>query len=574
MRERERFSASLGDLQPLVDSALTWVMEKRVAERIWAYDHTVWKDDPREIRNRLGWLKSPAVMSNSLSEITSFVDDLRKEGFTDALLLGMGGSSLGPEMFRQTFGVKEGYLDLSVLDSTDPGAVLEHSRRLDPRRTLYIVSTKSGGTIETLSFMKFFYNHALNTLGPDEVGRHFVAITDPGSGLESAAVDLKFRKVFLNDPDIGGRYSVLSYFGLVPAALIGMNLDLLLERAKRMASECKERSLSDGYDSSVWLGVILGELARAGRDKVTLILSPPISHFGIWAEQLIAESTGKEGKGIVPVDGEMIASPEIYANDRLFVYIRLEGDETFDGDVRSLNDAGHPLIQLNMGDIYDLGAECFRWEMATAVAGVFLGINPFDQPDVESAKIQASKVVETYGKEGRLPELLPTFQSDDIRVYTDLHADSLEEIFEKFFAQAEPGSNGRDGRSYTALQAYVRPDEETYAALQDLRRRIQVRYKIATTLGYGPRFLHSTGQLHKGGPDNGLFIQLIADIDEDIPIPERAGSDLSSISFGVLRDAQAIGDRNALVAEGRKVLTFRIGSYAVGSLKRLIKAVR
>jgi hypothetical protein len=202
----------------------------------------------------------------------------------------------------------------------------------------------------------------------------------------------------------------------------------------------------------------------------------------------------------------MIASPEIYANDRLFVYIRLEGDETFDGDVRSLNDAGHPLIQLNMGDIYDLGAECFRWEMATAVAGVFLGINPFDQPDVESAKIQASKVVETYGKEGRLPELLPTFQSDDIRVYTDLHADSLEEIFEKFFAQAEPGSNGRDGRSYTALQAYVRPDEETYAALQDLRRRIQVRYKIATTLGYGPRFLHSTGQLHKGGPDNGLFI--------------------------------------------------------------------
>lgn len=377
--------------QSNIDTALRDLRENDILARIWSHDHTVWKPEPTEITNRLGWLHSPEVMSKAIPEINAFVDEIRAEGFTHALLLGMGGSSLAPEVFRFTFGVQAGYLDLAVLDSTDPGAVLAHANRLDPASTLFIVSTKSGGTVETFSFFKYFYNWTSEKIGETKAGKHFVAITDPGSGLADTAKKYNFRKTFINDPNIGGRYSALSYFGLVPAALIGMDLKLLLGRASAMAQFSKGIAPSQiEGNSPARLGATLGELAVQGRDKVTLIASPPIKYFGAWAEQLIAESTGKEGKGILPVDGEEVGAPSVYGNDRLFVYLRLEGDSTFDQKVETLLEAGHPVVQLDLQDLYDLGGEFFRWEIATIIASRRLEINPFDQPNVESAKILAS----------------------------------------------------------------------------------------------------------------------------------------------------------------------------------------
>jgi glucose-6-phosphate isomerase len=512
-------------------------------------------------------------MMDNIPEITSFVDEIREAGYTHALLLGMGGSSLGPEMFRHIFGVKAGYLDLAVLDSTDPGAVSGYAENLDPANTLFIVSTKSGGTVETFSFMKYFYNLMAEALGSERTGEHFVAITDPGSGLESTAKELKFRKVFLNDPNIGGRYSALSYFGLVPAGLIGMDTATLLDRAQRMACNAEGCNCPVGGDNaSAWLGAIMGQLANKGLDKLTLITSPSISHFGAWVEQLIAESTGKEGKGILPVDGEILGSPDAYADDRLFAYLRLDNDSTHDAEVKALEGAGRPVLQLNLRDLYDLGAECFRWEMATVVAGSILGINPFDQPNVESAKVLARQMVATYQKEGKLPDLKASLEIEGIRVYADVAANGLNESLEKFLAQADPGEKATANRSYVSIQAYVTPTPETTGALQDFRTRIQLKYRLATTVGYGPRFLHSTGQLHKGDGGNGLFIQITADMPRDLPIPDQAGDNASSISFGVLKTAQALGDRQALIDAGRKVIRFHLGEDVAGGLTRLAVA--
>ncbi|MCJ7594230.1 MAG: hypothetical protein MUO52_05595, partial [Desulfobacterales bacterium] len=399
MTDKLQYKASLGPFQAAVEAALKEMRNGKIMDRIWAHDHTVWKDDPTEISNRLGWLHSPEVMVDAVPEITAFTEELRSDGYTHALLLGMGGSSLAPEMFRLTFGVREGYLDLAVLDSTDPEAVLAHAERLNPAETLFIVSTKSGGTVETFSFMKYFYNECCRSVGIENGGRHFIAITDPGSGLESTAKALKFRKIFLNDPNIGGRYSALSYFGLVPAALIGVDLAVLLERASAMASSAKGCNFSEGGgDNPAWLGATIGELAKAGRDKLTLIASPPISAFGAWVEQLIAESTGKDGKGVLPVNGEMLAGPETYADDRLFVYLRLESDATHDAKIAAIETSGHPVMRLIPADLYDLGGQLFLWEMATAVAGQVLGINPFNQPDVESAKVLARRMMASYEK--------------------------------------------------------------------------------------------------------------------------------------------------------------------------------
>lgn len=567
---KKGFSASLGDFQTVVDKSLVKLREGKVINRIWSLDHTVWKEDPSEISNRLGWLHSPEKMMDFLPEITEFVNGLREEGFTHALLLGMGGSSLAPEMFRNIFGVKEGYLDLSVLDSTDPGAVLNQARRIDPTRTLFIVSTKSGGTVETISFMKYFYNEAADVVGKDNVGKHFIAITDPGSGLEKMAKELRFRKIFLNDPDIGGRYSALSYFGLVPAALIGMDISTLLERACTMV--CNSEGCNcpvAGDNSAAWLGAIMGELAKSGRDKLTLIISPPVSRFGAWLEQLLAESTGKEGKGILPVDGEETASPDDYSDDRLFVYLKLEEDSTYDKQVSELEEAGHPSVHLIMRDLYDIGSEIFRWEMATAVAGMFLKINPFDQPNVESAKILSRKMVSAYQKEGKLPELELTLKDNDLEVYATFPAEKLQDALEAFFAQAQEGGKKGTRRSYVTLQAFLEPTPQADGALQKLRSEIQLQFKMATTLGYGPRFLHSTGQLHKGDGGHGLFIQFTADMPEDAPIPDKAGDSSTSISFGVLKMAQALGDRQALLDADRKVIRFHLGKDAVNGLKKL-----
>ncbi len=561
---QKNYHFSLGHYQSAVDAALTDLRDNTIMARIWKHDHTVWKSEPTEITNRLGWLHSPEVMMEAIPEITALVEAVRAEGYTHALLLGMGGSSLAPEVFRFTFGVKSGYLDLAVLDSTDADAVQAHAKRLDPAKTLFIVSTKSGGTVETFSFFKYFFNLTAAKIGAEKTGAHFIAITDPGSGLADTAKKYNFRKTFLNDPNIGGRYSALSYFGLVPAALIGVEVKVLLDRAAAMVCNSEGCNCPQGGDnSSGKLGAIIGAMAAAGRDKVTLIASPPIKYFGAWAEQLIAESTGKENVGILPVDGEELGAPEVYANDRLFVYLRLEGDATHDAKIEALRQAGHPVVQLNLRDLYDLGAEFFRWEMATIIAGRRLGINPFDQPNVESAKVLARQMVAAYQKEGKLPELTPSLRANGVAVYSEVAAKTLGEALNKFLAQAN------SGRDYVALQAYVQPTPETDAALQKLRTKIQIRLRLATTVGYGPRFLHSTGQLHKGDAGNGLFIQFTSDPKQDAAIPDEAGEAKSSMTFGVLKLAQALGDRQALLDAKRRVIRFHLGKNVVGELQKL-----
>ena len=540
-------SASLGTYQPAVDKALAKMVEDQVVARIWQHDHTVWKPEPTGISNRLGWLHIAEVMAENLPRLGALAASVRRDGLTHVLLLGMGGSSLAPEVLRRTFGVSDGYLDLAVLDSTDPGAVLAHAERLNPSRTLFIVATKSGGTAETLSFFKFFYNWMAEALGEEKAGEHFIAITDPGTELVDLAGQHGFRATFLNDPNIGGRYSALSYFGLVAAALVGVDVSLLLDRA--MAQMCgSEPCVALEDNPAVWLGAILSELARAGRDKVTFAVSPAISSFGDWVEQLIAESMGKEGKGILPVVGEPLGPPEVYGDDRLFVHIRLRDDETHDAGLAALEAAAHPVVRLNLHDTYDLGGQFLLWELAIAVAGHLQGINPFDQPNVEAAKVQAHRMIVEYREKGVLPEV----------VSAPLTGEALNE----FLSQAQPGD-------YIAVQAYIRPTAATDAALARLRVRLRDRFRLATTVGYGPRFLHSTGQLHKGDAGNGLFIQFTADAPQDAPIPDEAGASASSVSFGVLKEAQALGDRQALLDAGRRVIRFDLGEDVVGGLARL-----
>jgi glucose-6-phosphate isomerase/transaldolase/glucose-6-phosphate isomerase len=550
--------SSLGPLQKDVQAALVRLEKDRIARRIRDRDHAVWRPDPAEISNRLGWLDSPTSMAAHLGEIRQVIDAARNEGCTHALLLGMGGSSLAPEVFRLTFGATPGFLDLGVLDSTHPAALLEWTRRLDPAKTLYLPATKSGGTVETMSFFKYFYNQTARLLGPGPAGRHFVAITDPGSGLEDLARQLKCRHVFLNDPEIGGRYSALSFFGLVPGGAIGMDLEKLLARARQAA---------DDPQAGLVLGAALGAGAMAGRDKLTLIASPGLEAAGAWVEQLIAESTGKEGKGILPVDREPLLAPSAYGKDRLFAYVRLQGDDQHDRPVQALVEAGQPVVQMDLDEPYDLGAAFFEWEMATAIAGHLIDIHPFDQPNVEAAKVLARRMVQAYQEEGRLPELEPTLREGGLTVYGDAPAASLGEALQKFL------SRGQRNRSYIALQAYLHSAPQIDAALQKLRRRLLERTGLATTLGFGPRFLHSTGQLHKGDGGNGLFIQFIADPQEDAPIPDAAGKDESGISFGVLIAAQALGDRQALLDAGRPVLRLHLGKDTEAGLAQVGRAL-
>ncbi len=532
----------------------------RVVERIRRKDHTVWKSGPAEIANRLGWLDSPQAMQNRLSEIASVVEGVRDDGFNFALLLGMGGSSLAPEVFRKVFGAADGFLDLAVLDSTDPGAVLAFAERLDLRRTLFIVSTKSGGTVETFSFMKYFYKRVAENLGADAAGKHFLAITDPGSVLTDLARERHFRHTFLNDPEIGGRYSALSCFGLVPAALIGMDVKRFLARAA--AAEAVEFTGTEGQMNGSVLGALLGELAAQGRDKLTFVFSPLLAPFGDWVEQLIAESLGKEGEGILPVVGERIWAPSVYGVDRLFCSIRLAGDFVGEEELAALAEAGHPVIDIALADPFDLGGQCFFWEMATAVAAWRLAINPFDQPDVEAAKILARKMIAEYREAGEMPAETPSLTGAGLSVFGVVPADQPEEALAAFLAQAKPGA-------YAALQAYLKPSVEMDEALQHLRMRIRDRFRLVATVGYGPRFLHSTGQLHKGDAGYGLFIQFTADDPRDTPIPDELGRPESAITFGILKQAQVFGDRQALLNAGRRAIRIHLGANPAEGLLRL-----
>jgi transaldolase/glucose-6-phosphate isomerase len=542
---------NLGKYESLVEQALNEITEEEVLSRIWAHDYTVWKPDPTEISNRLGWLPIAEVMMGNIHELTSLVQSVQADGYTHAILLGMGGSSLAPEVFRKTFGVKAGYLDLAVLDSTDPGAVLAMEQNLDLGKTLFIVSTKSGSTVETLSFFKYFYNQVMASHGEDEIGRHFIAITDPGSHLVELAETYQFREIFLNDPNIGGRYSALSYFGLVPAALLGMDVSMLLDRALTVARGCNASAIVE-ENICAHLGVIMGELAKGGRDKVTFVLSPQIESFGDWLEQLIAESTGKEGKGILPVVREALGSPDVYGDDRLFIQVKIAGDQTHDMALASLEHSGHPAVRMTFQNLYDLGGQFFQWEFATAIAGERLGINPFDQPNVEAAKTLAKEMVNEYTAKGRLPESEPTPLSP--------------EKLQAFIRDAGQGA-------YVAIQAYLQPTSRVEEALNQFRKEIRDRTGLPTTLGFGPRYLHSTGQLHKGDAGNGIFIQFTSDDRFDIPIPNKAGSSESALTFGVLKAAQAMGDQQALLKRGRKVIRFHLGHDVLSGLQLLTRSL-
>ncbi len=546
----------LGEQQDVVAAALDEMARDAIVERIWRQDHTVWKPDPDGIANRLGWLRVADAMQESVSRLETVADELRAEGYTHALLLGMGGSSRAADVFRSVLGVRDGYLDVAILDSTDPGAVLVHLERLDLARTLFLVASKSGSTTETLSFFKFFYNQVVDQVGEEEAGEHFVAITDPGSRLTELGRELGFRDIFLNDPNIGGRYSALSFFGLVPAALQGADVQRLLDGAMAMVEGC-ESCVAPSENPAARLGAVLGELAGEGRDKATFVTSHDIARFGDWVEQLIAESTGKAGTGILPVVGEPLGSREDYGDDRVFVHLRLAGDDSRDEQLSQLASAGHPVVRLNVREPYDLGAQMFLWEMAVAVAGHRLGIHPFNQPNVEAAKVQARRMVERYQEEGDLPKGESSPVSPEV-----LHA----------FLTDGPGGGSpspASDRPYISLQAYVCPSMPVDAALLALRTALRDRYGLATTVGYGPSFLHSIGQLYKGDAGKGLFIQLTADPKRDLDIPDKPGSSQSGITFGVLERAQALGDRQAMEEAGRQVIRFHLGKDVIGGLDQL-----
>jgi transaldolase/glucose-6-phosphate isomerase len=566
LTEWEQMTFHLGGYQNFVDQGLLEIKQNKIVQRMWCHDHTVWKPAPDEIVNRLGWLHSPQVMPDSLDQLEAFTDEVREAGYNHALLLGMGGSSLAPEMFRKTFGVQDGFLDLTVLDSTAPGAVRTQIESLNLARTLFIVATKSGSTAETLSFFKTMYNLVIENLGEAQAGEHFIAITDPGSALVELADRYGFRATFLNDPNIGGRYSALSYFGLVPASLIGMEIAQLLDRAQIGACGC-ESCVATEHNPGARLGVAIGELAKAGRDKLTFVLPQQLASFGDWVEQLIAESTGKEGRGILPVVGESLGHPDIYTEDRLFVSMQIEDDLLHDARLEALEQAGHPVIRIRLHDRYDLGRQLMLWKIATALAGSRLGINPFDQPDVEAAKILARKAIAEYSEEGALPSEEPLLSQDGVEIYYDpplmtgkevaQKAQNIQDALEGFLAQATEGA-------YVAVHAYLQPTPENDAALQTFRLHLRDRTKLATTVGYGPRFLHSTGQLHKGDAGRGLFIQITSDDPKDVLIPDQAGAPGTTISFGVLRDAQAMGDRQALLNGGRQVIRFHFNDVISG----------
>jgi glucose-6-phosphate isomerase len=571
----ETIHFELGGYSDALEQGLKVIQGQDLLKRLWKHDHTVWKSEPNEIANRLGWLHVPAEMKEVVPELKRFADEIRESGVQYVVLLGMGGSSLAPDVFQTTFGSADQYPELFVLDSTDPGAILSLLEKIDIAKTIFIVSTKSGSTVETLSLFKFMYTKIASAVGVDQAGIHFVAITDPGSNLEKLAKKIRFRRIFLNNPDIGGRYSALSYFGMVPAALIGMDIDALLDRALSVARASSEEANVNEIPA-VKLGVALGELAKAGRDKLTFIISQEIESFGDWVEQLLAESTGKEGKGILPVVGEVLAAPQTYGDDRVFVWLHLQEDDFLAKAFELLIEEGHPMIEIVLDDAYDIGGLFFLWEMATAIAGQRLGINPFDQPNVESAKVKAREMMAAYQEQGQLPAEAPLFEVDGVKVYAvassisfpteEEDGPSLKEIFNGFLGAADPGA-------YFTVQAYLPDTDETYQALSVLRHGLRDRSGFATTLGFGPRFLHSTGQMHKGDGGNGLFIQITSEKPADLAIPNEAGDDESSISFGVLIQAQALGDRRALHEEGRKVIRFHLERDIQGGIQKLTEAV-
>jgi transaldolase/glucose-6-phosphate isomerase len=542
----------LGRYERTVQGRLERWETEGFGRRLWAKDHTVWSEKPvAELTDRLGWLKLPESMRTQAEDLARFAQEIRSEGFRDAVVLGMGGSSLAPEVFARTYRSGSGP-QLSVLDSTHPEAVRALVGRLDPTRTLFLVSSKSGSTTEMMSFFYTFWQWVGESLASTSAaGRRFAAITDPGSGLEKLARERGFRAVFNAQEDVGGRYSALTPFGLVPAALVGADVRELLTRARAMAEACTGPASSN---PGLQLGAALGELALAGRDKVTFLASRGVESFPDWIEQLIAESTGKIGRGIVPVVGERPAEPAAYGDDRFFVGLFLDdaGDHRdLEQRLSALESAGHPVARFRLSEPADLGREMFRWEMATAAAGAVLGVNPFDQPDVQLAKELAKRAMQE-----RTSGAAAT-SADEIRVGD---SGALGSGLQHWLAGAGAGT-------YLGLHAYLAPTPETTEALHAIQARLRDRTRFATTLGYGPRFLHSTGQLHKGGPATGRFLQIVDEPRHDLPVPE------TDYTFAELIRAQADGDRKALEQRGRRVMRINLDGDLDGGLARLREAL-
>ncbi|MCP9472098.1 MAG: glucose-6-phosphate isomerase [Nitrospira sp.] len=532
-------------LHATVRSAMEQLDHNRVVGRLWDKDHRLWKDDSTEIADRLGWLTVHERMREQLDGLRDCVAETKAMGITDVVLLGMGGSSLGPEVLRTSFGQAKGFPRLWVLDSTVPGWVRSVTDALIPSQTLFLVASKSGGTIEVMSLFAHFWELVHKTT-KNRTGDHFIAITDPGTGLERLARDHGFRRIFTNPPDIGGRYSVLSLFGLVPAALLGLDVSKLLDRAAGMAAQCKTQNPIEA-NPGAYLGAVMGSLAKSGRDKVTVITSPALSTFGLWVEQLLAESTGKEGTGLIPVAQEPVLRPSFYGDDRLFVYLRLQKDNnaTLDRQIQALSNARQPVIRLDLRDRYDLGAEFFRWEFATAVAGHLLGIHPFDQPNVQESKDNTNQVLSVFQSTRQLPELL-----------RHSPAQAAKDLVTRLKAGV-----------YVAILAYATPSRPFEQAVARLRKTLVARHHVTTTFGYGPRYLHSTGQLHKGGPATGLFLQLIDRMTPDLPIPGK------SFSFGTLARAQAAGDLQSLRTHHRHALLIPLGRDPVQTIDAVTAAL-
>ena len=567
-----RHEAALGQYQSDFESTLKDLDKQKVVSRMWKKDPTVWKDDPEHekiIRDALGWLRVAETMQPHVAELVAFAEEIRKADFEYAVVLGMGGSSLCPEVLGRTFGKKDGYPQLYVLDSTVPTAIRHLEQKINIGKTLFIVSSKSGDTTEPQMFQRYFYDRVKRVKG-DMAGENFAAVTDPGTQLGKDAAHHRFRRVFLNMPDIGGRYSALSYFGMVPFAVMGGDVKTLLERARQAGHACAG-PVGINENPGARLGAVLGSLAKAGRNKLTFVTPAPLDSLGLWIEQLIAESTGKEGKGIVPIAGEPLGAPDDYGDDRVFAFIHTPSSKTGDIDPKlaALEAAGHPVLRHTLHDPLDLGEEFFLWEFATAIAGALLAIDAFDQPNVQESKDNTKRLLGEYVQNGSLAQQKLIIAEESMRIFGDeatrdllrRRGSSMQEIVTAHLSRIKPGD-------YFAVTQYIEELNNYEGLLQQVRVAVRDEKKVATTSGYGPRFLHSTGQLHKGGPDTGVFLQITSEDINDIEIPGE------KFTFGVLKQAQALGDFESLAARGRRAIRVDLGRDVEKGLRRLLALIK
>lgn len=551
---------SLGAHAEPVAATLKDAASANVVARIWENDASLWKSEEAHqkiIRNSLGWLTVAGEMLGVVNELHDFGQSIAAAGFQQAMVCGMGGSSLCPEVLRQTFGKQPGFPELLVLDSTDPDTIESFNQKIDLERCLFLIASKSGSTTEPIAFHRYWYEEV--TRVSDLPGNAFITITDPGSQMADTAASENFRRIFLNQPTIGGRYSALSYFGMLPGALMGLDVAKLLRGAQSMAKACAA-AVNVEQNPGAMLGAVIAECALAGRDKLTIVTDQKLAAVGLWIEQLIAESTGKEGKGVVPVVGEPLGDISAYDNDRVFVSLSVgAADEETRSKLKHLEASGHPVVYRNLTDIYDLGGEFFLWEMATAFAGWRLGINPFDQPNVQESKDATKQLLENFKREGKLHEEATAATDGQLSVSgADAGSGdgSVKDVLRAHLAKIKASD-------YVALLAYIQETPETDAALEAIRMTIREATRCATTTGYGPRFLHSTGQLHKGGPDSGVFLQITAPDQVDFPVPGE------SYTFSVLKDAQALGDFQSLQKHGRRAIRVDLGDDVLVGLKKL-----